>query len=80
MSDFTETFTKEEKKDIAKKIKNITISDVEKEMVKLIEIGKTANTMSERSQLGNNIVDYFTFLQRLETKGKYNVIYFEFIT
>jgi 16S rRNA G966 N2-methylase RsmD len=35
--------------------------------------------MSARSRIGNNIVDYFTFLQRLETKGKYNVCFFEFI-
>ena len=79
MSDFRENFTKEQKTGITKKIKDITMDDVEKEMNKLIEIGKSANTISERSQIGNNIVDYFTFLQRLETKGKYNANYFEFI-
>jgi hypothetical protein len=35
--------------------------------------------ISERSKIGNNVVDYFTFLQRLETKGKYDVNYFEFL-
>jgi hypothetical protein len=48
-------------------------------MGKLIQIGKDAYTMSSRSRIGNNVVDYFTFLQRLETKGKYDINFFEFI-
>jgi 16S rRNA G966 N2-methylase RsmD len=64
---------------IAKKIKNISMNDVEEEMNKLIEIGSNANTMSSRCRTGNNVVDYFTFRQRLETKGKYDVSFFEFV-
>ena len=30
--------------------------------------------ISERSKVGNNIVDYFTFRYRLETKGKYDLL------
>jgi predicted RNA methylase len=74
-----ETFTKNQKTDIAKKIKDIKMEDVEEEMDKLIKIGKEAHMISERSKIGNNVVDYFTFLQRLETKGKYDVNYFEFL-
>ena len=74
-----ETFTKNQKADIAKKIKDIKMEDVEEEMNKLIKIGKEAHMISERSKIGNNVVDYFTFLQRLETKGKYDVNYFEFL-
>jgi len=74
-----EAYTKEEKKDISKKIKDISLEDVEEEMEKLIKIGKNANMISERSKIGNNIVDYFTFVERLETKGKYDVNYFEFL-
>ena len=74
-----ETFTKEQKREIAKKIKDIKIQDVEEEMNKLIKIGKDAHMISGRSKIGNNIVDYFTFLQRLETKGKYDVNYFDFL-
>lgn len=74
-----ETFTKEEKREIAKKIKDVKMENVEEEMDKLIKIGKEAHMMSERSKLGNDIVDYFTFLERLETKGKYNINYFEFL-
>ena len=67
------------KRDIANKIKNISIQEVEKEMNKLIQIGKNACTLSPRSRIGNNVVDYFTFKERLETRGKYNVNFFEFI-
>jgi len=77
-----ETYSKEEKKEISKKIKSITISEVDNEMNKLIELGNNVealNKISPRSQLGNNIVDFFTFIERLETRGKYDVNYFEFI-
>ena len=61
---------------IANSIKNINLETVDREMDKLIEIGKNANIIGPRSRIGNNIVDYFTFLQRLETRGKYNVNFF----
>ena len=64
---------------IAKQIKNITIIDIDKEFEKLVEIGYNAHTISPRSRIGNNIVDYFTFVQRLETKGKYDTNFFEFL-
>ena len=75
----TKPFTKEEKVMIASHIKNISLSDVDDEMEKLIQIGKGASLIGPRSQIGNNIVDYFTFVQRLETKGKYNINFYEFI-
>ncbi len=75
----SETFTKKEKREIAKKIKHISMVDVDEDMTKLIKIGKDAHMISERSKIGNNVVDFFTFLHRLETKGKYNVNYFEFL-
>jgi len=64
---------------ISKNIKNICINDVDLDMNKLIQIGNKANELSCRSRIGNNIVDYFTFVQRLETKGKYDINFFEFI-
>jgi 16S rRNA G966 N2-methylase RsmD len=72
-------FTELEKETITKHIKNISINDVEREMNTLIKIGATAHAMSARSRIGNNVVDYFTFKQRLETKGKYDTNYFEFL-
>jgi tRNA1(Val) A37 N6-methylase TrmN6 len=68
-----------DKEYIAKQIKPITLEEVNKEMDQLIKIGNNANSMSPRSRVGNNIVDYFTFVQRLETKGKYDINFFEFL-
>jgi 16S rRNA G966 N2-methylase RsmD len=48
-------------------------------MDKLIEIGENAYKMSPRSRIGNNIVDYFTFVERLNTKGKYNANFYDFV-
>jgi hypothetical protein len=64
---------------ISRQIKNITQNIVDIEMNQLIDIGKNAHTISPRSRVGNNIVDFFTFKQRLETKGKYNTNFFEFL-
>ena len=72
-------FDTKSKIEIANKIKNITMLVVEKEMKELIQIGKNAHTLSPRSRIGNNVVDFFTFKERLETRGKYNVTFFEFI-
>jgi len=69
----------QDKNHISNQIKNISVIEVEREMDKLIEIGTNAHLMSSRSRIGNNIVDYFTFTQRLETKGKYNINFFEFV-
>ena len=74
-----ESFSKYDKIDISKKIKDISIVDLDKDFLKLKAIGNKANTISERSKIGNNVVDYFTFVQRLETKGKYDVNYFDFL-
>jgi 16S rRNA G966 N2-methylase RsmD len=73
-----DTFTEEERKNIAKSIKPISLETVEKEMSLLLT--KQPNDFSPRSRIGNNIVDYFTFSQRLHTKGKYNVNFYEFLT
>jgi tRNA1(Val) A37 N6-methylase TrmN6 len=75
-----ETYTNQEKLEISKQIKNIAFCDIDKEMKQLIEIGGNgASSMSPRSRIGNNVVDYFTFSQRLSTRGKYNINFYEFI-
>jgi tRNA1(Val) A37 N6-methylase TrmN6 len=74
-----ETFTDFEKQTISTQIKNISLETIEKELLQLVEIGKNAHTASPRCRIGNNVVDYFTFQQRLETKGKYNINFYEFV-
>jgi len=61
---------------IANSIKNISLEIVDREMDKLM---KNMSDLSPLSRVGNNIVDYFTFKQRLETRGKYNVNFYEFV-
>ena len=77
-----EEYTDLENKNISKSIKNISLETVNREMNKLIQIGSNIESFmnsSPRSLVGNNVVDYFTFTQRLETKGKYNINFYEFI-
>jgi hypothetical protein len=69
----------EEKKTIANAIKDISLNDVDTEFVELVKIGKNAHAIGPRSRIGNNVVDYFTFVQRLETKGKYDASFFDFL-
>ena len=79
MAYMADATTAAEKKNIAAQIKHITPKMRDLEMDKLIEIGKNANSISPRSRIGNNVVDFFTFPQRLETRGKYDVNFFEFL-
>ena len=74
-----ENYTPTQKIEIADKIKSISFEEMDGEMNDLIQIGKTKTELGPRSLIGNNVVDYFTFIQRLETKGKYDVNYFEFL-
>ena len=68
-----------DKEFIAKQIKNISLEDVDREMNQLINIGKGACNIGPRSRIGNAVVDYFTFVHRLETKGKYNASFYDFL-
>ena len=74
-----EKYTNEEKLYISRQIKSISKEEIEKEMQELIKINKDAYKQSSRYRIGNNIVDYFTFTQRLETRGKYNINFFDFL-
>lgn len=72
-------FTQEQKIDIAKHIKNITETMAIEDFKELQNIGANASSMSPRCRKGNDAVDFFTFVQRLETKGKYDITFFEFV-
>ena len=74
---FNESYTDLEKENISKSIKNISLEIVDREMDKLM---KNMSELSPLSRVGNNIVDFFTFSQRLKTKGKYNVNFYEFLS
>jgi hypothetical protein len=72
-------YTDIEKVEISKSIKMISLNDAMEDFNKLRLIGSKACIISSRCRTGNNVVDYFTFTERLNTKGKYDVNFFEFI-
>jgi tRNA1(Val) A37 N6-methylase TrmN6 len=69
--------------EIHKQIKNIELCHVEKDYDELKQMGvdlkKGTAKVSDRCRVGNNIVDYFTFEERLRTKGKYDINFYEFV-
>ena len=73
--------TKQTDKTISLNIKNISKEKIIKEFNTLREIYKQGKIEStgERCLIGNGIVDHFTFTQRLYTRGKYNVNFYEFV-
>ena len=80
MAMIPETFNEIDKVMISRHIKQITPTDAATDFLKLKDIGLNAAIISPRSRVGNNVVDFFTFKERLNTKGKYNMNYYEFIT
>jgi 16S rRNA G966 N2-methylase RsmD len=75
----TAPWTPARKAEVAHIIKPITLAQAEDEFRQLVALGPAAGTKGPRCRLGNNVVDFFTFAQRLETRGKYNVNYYEFV-
>jgi len=84
--------TEEYKKFIAHKIKPIGETDAENDfetlriMVDNALLSANDDIVSgsgiefnERCRTGNNIVDFFTFQERLETRGKYDVTFYDFV-
>jgi 16S rRNA G966 N2-methylase RsmD len=75
---------------IANKIKCIHENDIDldfetlKDMVNTTLLSANTNVkggieFNERCRIGNNIVDFFTFKERLETRGKYNIHFYDFV-
>ena len=68
-----------EKQIIANKIKCISEEDVKNDY-EMLKNMVTAVEFNERCRVGNNVVDFFTFRERLETRGKYNINFYDFFT
>lgn len=68
---------------VSKSIKMLTLNDAIADFNKLKLLSdnfvKDPFNISPRCRIGNNVVDYFTFIERLNTKGKYDVNFFEFL-
>ena len=73
------------KKFIANKIKPISEIDAETDF-ETLRITVSAALLSAngggiefKERCGNNVVDFFTFQERLETRGKYDVTFYDFV-
>ena len=64
-------YTQKQKQKLADKIYNLSEKDVFEDFNKLREIG--CNYHKELSQIGNKVVNKYTLLERLNTKGTKNV-------
>ncbi len=60
---------------ILKNIKNISKNDIKDEFLKLQNI--ECNNLNIRSNVGNDVVDYFTFLERLNTVSRSGYTFFD---
>ncbi len=89
-NDKEEKENQEYKKFIAHKIKPISEIDAETDFealrimvsAALLSASDHANggiEFNERCRTGNNVVDFFTFQERLETRGKYDVTFYDFV-
>lgn len=86
-----EEYQDEDKKYIAKKIKTITETELEldfKRLQAVVNAKKNNNSkcgdgkcegLQFKERCGNNIVDFFTFQERLETRGKYDINFYDFV-
>jgi 2-polyprenyl-3-methyl-5-hydroxy-6-metoxy-1,4-benzoquinol methylase len=72
----TNNFSQYEKNQIAHTIKPITIDKIVKDFNKLQH---NITNLSLMSRVGNDMVDYYTFAERLNTKGKYNASFYDFL-
>jgi 16S rRNA G966 N2-methylase RsmD len=92
-NEFENKEEEETKKMIAHKIKPISEIDAELDFEALKNIVDnallSANTNTNdnnanggiefKERVGNNVVDFFTFQERLETRGKYNITFYDFV-
>jgi len=74
-----EKYSDVEKQTIAHQIKPNTLEKAIHDFKELQNIGTNASNKSSRCRIGNDCVDYFTFVERLNTKGKYNTNFYDFL-
>ena len=64
------------KEEISKLIKSISLEDINIDIAKLKHVD--LDKISQLTKIGNNIVDYFTFTERLNTLTKKKLSFFDF--
>ncbi len=71
-------------KEIAFQIKPISQEMCEEDYTQLVKMGEKMkkgeeNVVTDRCRIGNNVVDFFTFEERLRTRSKYNIHFYDFV-
>lgn len=79
---YEEKYTNSEKIEISKQIRNISEADLINDYNKLVLEGKKRKEnpeyeFNEFSRIGNKSVDYFTFVERLNTRGPKKISFYE---
>ena len=65
---------------IAKSIKCIEFNEVEEEWNEIVlSIQNGSMERNGRSKLGNKIIDFYFFEERLQTKGKNGICFYDFV-
>lgn len=76
------TFSDEEKKRIAQQIKPISLERAildYKKLKSIILSIQSGDINLARCRVGNDFVDHFTFTERLNTRGKYGIHFYDFV-
>jgi tRNA G10 N-methylase Trm11 len=69
-------YTREEKKEIEKRyFRSISLQDARNDFFKL---RKSYRELKPLSRIGNNVVDYFTRIERIDTKGNKGISFFDY--
>jgi hypothetical protein len=71
-----ENYTYDEKREITKNFRNIIEANLEKDWIRLKEC---PNEISPYCRIGNNSIDYFTLVERLNTKGNKGYSYYDLL-
>lgn len=71
-------------KEIAFKIKPITEEKAQQDFIEFCKKAKDLrdkkeNVITDRCRIGNDVVDFFTFEERLRTRSKYNIHFYDFV-
>ena len=74
---YTESYSLDEKREIAHQIRAYTDLDLVTDYQRLCEIGCGAKDTHIRNRAGNKVVDSFTFFERLNTVGKKGLSFYQ---
>ena len=70
--------TESQKQKISDDIRSYSLEEITRDFENLQRVGTNAAKISPASRIGNKTVDYFTFVERLNTVGSEGISFFDF--